>query len=309
MQKSVAVYALSTPNVGEKNILADFGLGVHYSGDKIHVISSDVYIKEDADVHVIFGSWKPRTDQHHLVKNMVVDYCKENNKPFICFETPLIGRKKVEQVMKDEYFRVGINGFLADTGNFNNINCPRDRWDKIKENLDIELRPWRQDGDRITIALQLPGDASLRGANISKWAYDTARKVKNILSEFGIEKRIVIRTPQLPRQFENIEKLQDLGCEIEIGTKENLNDSFRNCWAAITYSSGYAIDAIINGVPVIACDPGSFAYEVSSNDVNFIMDPKIMTNDERQQWLQDLSYAQWHKRELGKAWRHLRDRI
>ena len=59
---------------------------------------------------------------------------------------------------------------------------------------------------------------------------------------------------------------------------------------------------------MIACDPGSFAYSVSSNSVDDVLSPKMMSEEERLQWLSDLSYAQWHQKEIrnGKVWEHLR---
>jgi len=306
----VAVHMLSTPNKEERDLLMDFAKGINSYGDVADMIFDSSYFPDHADYHVFWGSWKPRSDTHHMVKNEVVRFCKRENVKFICIETPLFGRKKVETVMTDVYNRIGVNGFLADTGNFNNQNSPSDRWEKMRKDLDIEVKPWRTDGGRITIALQLPGDASLRGANISKWAYETARDAKEILTTLGIDKRIVIRTPQLQREFDQsyIDGIAQLGCEFEIGTKENLLESFENCWVAFTYSSGYGVDAVINGVPVIACDPGSFVYNISSNSVDALLDPKMVTEEKRMQWLYDLSYAQWHQRDLknGKVWQHLR---
>ena len=306
----VAVHMLSTPNKAERDILWDFAKSINKFGDVADLHFDGSIFPDYADYHVIWGSWKPRDDEHHRVKNEVVRFCKRENAKFICIETPLLGRKKVENVMSDVYHRIGVNGFLADTGNFNNVNSPSDRWIKIQKDLEIDVKPWRTEGDRITIALQLPGDASLRGANISKWAYETAKDVKEILLTLGLERRIVVRTPQLQREFDQsyIDGMVELGCEFEVGTKENLLDSFKDCWVAFTYSSGYAVDAVVNGVPVIACDPGSFAYDISSSSVDALLDPKMVNEQERMQWLYDLSYAQWHQKELknGKVWEHLR---
>jgi hypothetical protein len=205
--------------------------------------------------------------------------------------------------MPDDYFRVGINGFLFDTGTFNRGDHPSDRWEKIQKDLHIDIQPWRSTGDRIIIALQLPGDASLRGENITKWCYESAVNVRQYTNQ-----PIEVRTPQLPRSYDQqyitpLLKIPNLS--FQDGRKVKLLDSFKNTHATITYSSGYAVDSVVNGIPTIACNPGNFTYNISSNLLKDINDPRMV---DRSKWLANLSYSQWHRSEIesGEAWVHLK---
>ena len=278
-------------------LLKQFGAGIQACGDAPNFIRG--YEKDDSDINIIFGSWKNRSDTHHIVKSRVI----QSGMPFICLETPLLGRRQVSEHADDEYFRVGINGFLFDTGTFNSGNHCSDRWEKLQKDLDIHIQPWRKSGHRIVIALQLPGDASLRGQNITEWCYNTANDIRQYT-----DRPIEIRSPQINRTFDSLymsRLLKIPNVSFQDGEKVKLLDSFKNTHATVTYSSGYAVDSVVNGVPTIACNPGNFTYNISSNLLKDINDPKMV---DRSEWLANLSYSQWHRSEIesGEAWTHLK---
>ena len=294
----VNVYAKSANHPRFEEMLMKFATGVLDSGDDAFFSYDEKYY--DCDVAVIFGSWKDRDMPHHKVKNDIV----KNAKNFIVVETPLIGRGPVSDVMGDNWYRVGLNGFLADTGNFNNKHKGMKRWDIVRKNLNVELSAYNDyPGKYIIVALQLPGDASLRGASIEKWCRDTCINIRKVT-----DMPIVIRTPQLPREYDKKlikEALSVPDVTLEKGTKENMLPMLKDAHCAVTYSSGFAIDALVNGCPVIATDPGSFAYEICDNDVEAVVNP---SRPNRDQLMFNLSYAQWHISEIenGLPWRHLK---
>jgi hypothetical protein len=259
------------------------------------------------DVAVIFGSWKDRPSAWHRCKNKIVS----SGKPFVVIETPLIGRGPVTDILQDSWYRIGVNGFLADTGRFyrQNKNYSADRWNLIKHQLGVELKPWRdaQEGNYIVVALQLPGDASLRGTDISKWAAETVQTLRTYTS-----RPIIVRTPQLDREFDkenilNITRIE--GVSLVKGTRENLFTMIDNAYATVTYSSGFGIDSVIRGIPTIAMDPGNFAYSLGNNKLSQINN--LVRSSDREQWLYNLSWAQWSKDEIksGAAWRHIREQL
>lgn len=297
--KKVAIYTASAVDLKHIIMLEAFKQGVLNSGD-MPFINNGYFHPCGEDVNVFFGSWKDRADKHHRVKQELV----KCNKPFIVIETPLIGRGPVSNVLQDDWYRIGLNGFLADTGNFNNKAKPSDRWEKISKELNVELKPWKTRGEYIVVALQLPGDASLRGRNISEWAYDIIRRIRELSS-----RKIILRTPQLDRDFdtEYINRAVALGnVEVQRGTKENLNSTIDGALFTVSYSSGFGIESVIRGVPVVVCDIGSFALPMSTPLEEIFTSPRT---PDRQQWLNNLSYAQWSISEIesGEAWKHLRE--
>ena len=253
---------------------------------------------KECDVAVIFGSWKDRNNPWHTVKNRVV----KNAKNFIVFETPLIGRGKVEDIMQDDWYRVGLNGFLANTGKFNNSNRPSDRWEKIQKELGVSLKPWRMGGDYIVLALQIPGDASLRGTDISDWA---RRRLLSIRCQ--TELPIILRTPQLKRSYDLnsiIRGVRDV--TVQQGTKENLVPTLYDAYCTVTYTSGMGVDSVMNGTPTIAYNPGNFAYDISTRFIDRI---QRLAYPDREQWINNLSYCQWNISEIqeGLPWEHLKE--
>ena len=125
----------------------------------------------------------------------------------------------------------------------------------------------------------------------------------------GIDVRV---TPQLDRQFdkENIVRITRIeGAALQQGTKDNLSETLDAAYATVTYSSGFGIDSVIRGTPTIAMDPGSFAYSLGNNKLSQIED--LVRSNDRQQWLNNLSYAQWSRKEIkdGRAWQHIRNQL
>ena len=76
-----------------------------------------------------------------------------------------------------------------------------------------------------------------------------------------------------------------------------------------TYSSGFGIDSVIRGVPTIAMDTGSFAYSLGNNKISQI--ENLVRSNDREQWLNKLSYAQWSRKEIkdGRAWAHIKHQL
>lgn len=298
----VGVFLDSANDPRFRNTLESFAKGVKKAGDEVFT-STGMY--EDCDVAVIFGSWKDRPMRHHVVKNDIVSKAKN----FIVLETPILGRGPVSDVMQDDWYRIGVNGFLADTGNFNNNGCDDSRWKIVQKTFDIDIHPWntflRDTYKDVLIALQLPGDKSLNGIDISKWAVDSYWEMKKVR-----ECRYLMLFPQIQREYS--EELLGLH-HATGGNVGRRNSSFKDLpfiitehHATVTYSSGLGVESILLGVPTIAMSPSSFAYSVSSNSLSDINNPKIF---DRQQWLNDLSYCQWSHQEIedGLPWKHLRE--
>ncbi len=296
----VGVYLGSANHPRFRNMLEMFARGVSKQGDDCSVILHGDDYTEEVDVAVIFGSWKDRPDQHHVIKNHIVKSAKQ----FIVCETPILGRKEVKNVGDDDWYRIGLNGFLADTGNFNNKRRPGDRWKLIQEEFGLEIDPWKQ-GDNILLVLQVPGDASLNGVDINQWAYDTGTEIRKYT-----DRPIILRAPQVHKVFD-IEILQRLldenkNINFQKGEKENLIPTIKSCFCTVAYSSGLSVESALLGVPAFALNKSNFAYKLGNNFVKNIQKPKLAN---RSQWLNNLSYAQWSLEEIteGRPWQHLRE--
>lgn len=296
----VTIYGKSANHPRFEQTLMKFATGVIDSGDDAFLSYDEDYY--DCDVAVIFGSWKDRDMTHHNVKRKIVSQAKK----FIVLETPIIGRGPVKDVMDDDWYRIGIGGFLADTGTFHNgRNHGSERWSILRKHFGIQLPTYDVNGKQnIVVALQLPQDASLRGASIEKWCRDTCLAIRT-----QTDKPIVVRLPQLERNWdvEPLEVVKNLpNVSFQMGTADNLIPTLQSARCTVTYTSGFAVDSLLNGCPTIAMNPGSFAYDIAPHTVDHIDNPECPSRD---QWLYNLAHCQWHISEIenGLPWKQLRE--
>jgi hypothetical protein len=261
----------------------------------------DVY--SPCHVAVMFGSWKNREKGHHITRTSIA----QNANCFICIETPLLNRSVHEQ---NTQYRVGVNGFLNNSGIFTDTrdDYPADRF----ENLKINWPGWKNNPDgHILLMLQLPGDASLRGHNIYDWAFHTVQDLRNYT-----DKKIVIRPhPLAPLRsgeefydfFFKLHNKKLLNVSVSDINEKTLSQDLAEAFCSISFTSGSAIDSILHGIPTIATDPGNFAYEISSQYPEEILNVKRATNEQVYHWLKKLAYHQWSSDEMhsGKVWEYL----
>ena len=93
---------------------------------------------------------------------------------------------------KTNYYKVGLNHFTYDEGKFYNKNSPSDRWEKIKKEQNIEIKPYRKDeyndNEYILFLLQNPIDTSLNplletDRRMKIWINKTIKQIKNITNK------------------------------------------------------------------------------------------------------------------------------
>ncbi len=265
---------------------------------------------EDCDVAVIMGSWKPdRGSAHHQVRTAVV----RKAPMFICIETPLLGRTMFQP---NKMQRVGIDGFLNNQAQFVGQDHGSDRLNK----LGIKWDGWKnneQPDGHVLLMLQLPGDASLRGMDMYKWATWAVKRIRE-----ETDRKIIVRTHpgHNPKDADGVHKfIADIArtntsnLEWSIGGRDGttVQEDLKGAYCSVSYTSGSAIDSVLQGIPSLACDPGNFTFDISSRYMQEINSLKKAGTKEVMQWLYNLAYSQWDYDEFvnGKAWLHLRPMI
>lgn len=148
------------------------------------------------------------------------------------------------------------------------------------------LRLWKHDNaGKVMILGQVPRDAAVRDIDIRKWesdAYDEARRVWS---------RETVYRPHPNR-------LKNSGITIAPIEKALVDE---NVWLAVSYNSCSGVDAVSAGVPTVAMDEGSMAWDVASHAIGERKMP------DREAWAHWLSYTQWSQEEFsnGAALHHL----
>lgn len=195
-------------------------------------------------------------------------------KPRLILEAGYINGRSGDYV-KDrlQFVSVGWNGLhgRADPGP---PDCPPDRW----KATGVHLNAWH--GNTSTIVLicdQHPGDSCSPG-NRSWW-----RQIDREAQKAGL--RVVYRPHPL---FADSAML-------------SLGESLEFVNSCVTWSSTAAIESVVSGIPTVAMDRGSMAWEVTSRSLaHKYVGPRC-------QWAYNLAYRQWTHDELasGEAWQHI----
>jgi len=195
--------------------------------------------------------------------------------PRLILEAGYINGQSGEYVLdRLRFVSAGWNGLhgRADSGP---LDCPPDRWNA----LDEPILPWRaDDGEYVLICDQHPGDQC---SGPRKWW----KPIADDLAHF----RVVYRPHPLfaPNQRPLSEALEGAGL-------------------VVTWSSTCAIRSVLDGIPTIALDRGSMAYDVASQSI----DDEVYLGP-REQWAYNLAYRQFTHTELadGIAWEVLKNGI
>lgn len=229
------------------------------------------------DVDVIWSVlWHGRMQRNQLIYNQ----CRTKGKPVMIIEVGNLVRGSTWRISLDHIHGLGI------FGNHENLDKSRPTV------LGLNLKPLNQKrNNKILIACQHERSLQWDGQpSMAEWA---KRKVAEIRK--FTEKDIIIRPhPRSPVML-NID-----GVIVEQPRKiPNSYDSFDidyNYHCVVNHNSGPAVQAAINGVPVI-CDQSSLAFPVSDQIENI---DSIVLKD-REDWFLKLCHTEWTVPEIAEG--------
>lgn len=230
-----------------------------------------------SDVAVVMGVFKKNVPRSFL-RGKVIEEQRKRGLTTVILETGYINRGDGP----DNHYAAGLNG-LNGRADFKNANSPADRAQGIR------LQDW-QEGSHIILCGQVPWDASVDFTDHKAWLEKTARAI------FLRTDRPVIFRPHPKCKLPPIS-----------GTTYStrpLSEDLKGAFACVTFNSNSGVEAALAGVPVFAFDEGSMCWPIANKTLDKIDEPD---KPDRQQWLNDLCYAQWTPKEMkeGKAWAHL----
>lgn len=151
--------------------------------------------------------------------------------------------------------------------------------------LPVAMVPWREKpGGYALIMGQVLSDMAVRNVNLLRWC-------KQVMTYFQ-ERGWAVRFRPHPRA--SYTRLR-----IPASTTGSLAEDLEGAAFVVTWNSNSGVDAVMAGVPTIAMDLGSMAWEVASHTLT---DP--ITMPDRTGWANRLAWKQWSPDELesGLAW-------
>ena len=258
-------------NADHRKILRAFAAGIPRASVKL----LHAFIPGETDIAVVFG-WYKYAYRPTMAKRPIIDYPGHK---LIIVES---GFQK-----RGEYYQIGWNGF-AGHADFRTTNVPGDRWQK----LAIPVQRWRSDdrGD-VTVIGQLPRDTQVQDVDHIKWCQDTVKWYQDHSYPVRFRPHPMVEDPLS----------YGIDPQIMVPAEWSLQDTLKNASLVTTWNSTTAVDALIAGVPVVAQDKGSIAYELAGQRLDEWRRPM------RDQWFSKLGYSQWNLAEMstGAPWRHL----
>jgi len=263
---------------------------------------------EEADVFLQTNLLKPKFITKG--KQGPYEYILKSGKPFLVGESASF-RKYLD------YTRLGWWSYKWTEGNFNNTNCPPDRWNKFVKETGIKIKDWHSPGDNIILMGQKVGDSSLnklhdQGKNFYDWVGEIISEIRKYS-----DRKIIIRPhPRgmragnkgafwISKQYENVEVSQYVdvgGAQGGAGLQKDLD----RAWCVVTYNSLSSVEAICEGIPTYAMEDGSMIWPIAQKKISKI--ENLNYNVDITQWCNDIAYTQWTSKEHGRgeSWSHLK---
>lgn len=212
------------------------------------------------------------------------------------------------------YFRCGLWSPMRN-GNFLNKNSPSDRWEKIKSTFNIPKKEWKNDGKYIMLLTQPKDNWSMAQKDPYVWVDEVVEKLKG-----NTDKTLLLR-PHPNHADKCAEDIRKRHPQIKIADMtrgggmfhdyrwtflEELDASDVHC--AITHNSTAAVDAATYGVPVFMTSELCLAWEIGLSDLSQVENP---FKPNRDQWLNNLAYANWTLEEVrsGTVWKRFRPQV
>jgi len=307
-QLIVKSYAKSLPthiNGEEKiNALKFFAEGAAKCNDDAKLTYSEKY--ESCDVGVIIGNAfnaNPAKTilSHYHVRKMVIDTQESLKKYWLSIDSNVFIYK--DKLNPKKYLRYSFNGIFPSTGIYCNERPGEENWNNIKRDYNMDLSPWRKNGNHILITLQRPLGWSMRGYNLMSWLEETFTKIRKYS-----DRPIVIRWhPGDWKSFPSYAPILKKYNATVSPQERHITEDLINCWALVCHNSTPSSVAVIEGVPAFITDDIGYcqAGEVANCNFSLIENP---TMPERDLWIRKLSQCHWSfdDTKSGRCWQHMR---
>jgi hypothetical protein len=206
------------------------------------------------------------------------------------------------------YQRYSYDGVFPNTGEYCDQQPNPRRWQQLKQDIGLELQPWRTKGDHVLLCLQRNGGWSMGAVTTIEWALTTIRTLRQYTTR-PIRIRPHPGDKGAAGDCARIIKMCAISKIDRISTSlpgSDLVADLRKCWAVVNHNSSPAVGAAIEGVPVFVTDPSrSQCADIANTDLADIERPNT---PDPQPWVERLAQFHWCHDEIvnGTAWNHMK---
>lgn len=289
------------------NALTFFAEGAARCGDSAVTTQSQIY--EECDVGAIIGNAFDANPgkvnlPHYKVRKMVMETQAARSRYWLSIDSNVFIYK--DKLNPHRYLRYSFNGVFPATGIYCNDNPGNENWDNMRRNYNMDLKPWRANGNHILITLQRPMGWSMRGQNLMAWLETTFTNIRRYS-----DRPIVIRWH--PGDWKNYPKYDAVlkKYRVTISSQEkHITQDLVNCWALVCHNSTPSAVAPIEGIPAFITDDPSYSQggDVANTDFSKLENPNLL---DREQWIRKLAQCHWSFEDLrsGRCWAHMRNYV
>jgi len=233
----------------------------------------------ECDVAVMFGLWKRAHPSP--TKQAIME--RHSGSSLLVMEHAFVRR--------GDYWSMGWGGINGHADFRVAQSLTLDRW----RSLGVRAQQWERDrlGHPFVVCGQVPWDVTVQDTDHPAWCVEAVSYYR----KRGMPVMFRPHPRMLPDWQQHYPKMPAV--PLSIGPLKTMLSEAR---ALVTWNSNVGVDGVVNGVPVIACDPGSRAWAVSVHEIGATLKFPARTT-----WLAGIGYSQWSLGEIraGLAWQHL----
>lgn len=203
----------------------------------------------------------------------------------VFFDLGVWGRKGDPQA---DFHRVAVNAYMPTE--YFRVNATSERFEEFHKTI----KPWRKDGSEVLVV-----GMSERAAQVWEFGHSTDHTAAIIAEVKKYTDRPIAYTVK-PSWAEAV---PIPGTRF---ARRLIQAELRDTYCVVTYRSNAAVDALLDGVPVIVLGDHP-ALLMSHNDLSRIEEPLYLEDPARLQFCSDLAWHQYSLRELrsGYCWKSL----
>src|SRR6056300_149492 len=260
----------------------------------------------DCDVAVLQGFVHPdsRNVPHLNLRKKVLDNQKLKNKRTLIADSNLFLYATFNN-KPDNYLRYSFDGVFRNTGFYFDTDIDPKRWQSISNQLNLNLKPYRQNGNHILICLQRNKGWSMQGLDVMQFLHNTIKQIR-----LFSDRPIIVRGHPGDKKTPTYLKVNYPNVSVSPDGR-HLKDDLKNAWATVCFNSSPGVASLIEGIPVFQIDknPNNSMYsECANTTLKRLERPKEF---DRQSWIEKISMCHWNFEELasGEAWAFMRNYV
>jgi hypothetical protein len=320
----VGIFLQTTSGEAKRNIMLKFAEGVNRAGDE--AVISDKRRYQKCDIALIFGFYNPHNlGAMQAFRKEVHEQHSRRGRHCVFIDADLLrfaGKVRADTANHPaQHIRISHGSVFPSRAHYFNEKSPSDRWELLCERKQIELKPYREDGEHILICLN---SSSTHGRGWSAKGVDNIQWVRRTIKEIREHTDRPIRVRFHPNAKKDLQRNRPLSMLSNFGNitftggvigdsdlilpPRTLIEDCEGAWASVVHTTSACVIPLIEGIPLYTNQKDCIAYSLANRHLRKIEEPKFY---EREQWLYDLAYSCWNVDELasGMVWRRFQNRM